>query len=446
MFSPTQIMIIALIIFVISYAFIIIDKIDKSVIAITGAVLMVLFRIFHNETIEKFDANSSLLDNTLTGFGKAIEFVDFNTIALLMGMMSIVFILKGTGVFEYLAIKAVKVAKGEPKKLLFLLCIITGLLSGFLDNVTTVLLLVPVTLNICRDLKVKPHGFIIAEIFASNTGGASTLIGDPPNILIGSPSASSFTFLDFILNVGLITIPILIITSLGFILVFRKSLVVDKSTLINLMLVDEKKLLTNHKLLKQSILVISITVLGFFLHGMLHYESGTIAVFGAMLLFIISRVDPIKIYKEVEWKTLLFFVGLFIIVGGLEVTRVIHHIADFIIHLTGGNQTATTLGILWTSALASSFLDNVPFVQTMIGVINAMPMANKESLWWALSLGACLGGNGTIIGAMANIISIDLAKKYGCTITFVEFFKKAFLMMIFTIVISSVYLYVFYLI
>lgn len=413
-------------IFIVTYAFIIWDKFDRAVVALSGASLMILFGILSQK--------------------HAFEEIDFNTLGLLIGMMIIVMVTKRSGVFEYLAVKMVKVAKAEPFKIIILLSIVTGLLSAFLDNVTTIMLILPVTMSVAKDLKLSPIPFIIAEIFASNVGGTATLVGDPPNILIGS--AVGISFMEFIINNGPVILPLLFITTFIFAFMYKKKLVASPEVKASLMLLDENSYIKDKKLMVKSLSVLFIVVITFLFHGVLHYDSATIAIAGGVLLLFISGIKPEKIIHEVEWKTIFFFTGLFILVGGLKETGVIKMMAEEVLSLTNGDLVLATLAILWVSAIASAFIDNIPFVTTMIpliqhlGTISGM---NLTPLWWALSLGACLGGNGTIIGASANVIAVGMAEEQGFKITFRSFFKVAFPLMLLTVVIASFYMVIFYL-
>ncbi|ATW26238.1 SLC13 family permease [Candidatus Formimonas warabiya] len=414
-------------IFVTAYVLIILDKFDRAVIALSGAALMILLKILAQED--------------------AFLEIDYNTIGLLISMMVIVMITKRSGVFEYLAVKTVKTAKGEPFIIIILLSLITGILSAFLDNVTTILLILPVTLSVAKDLHINPVPFIISEVFASNVGGTATLVGDPPNIMIGS--SVGLSFMDFILNDAVIAFPMLFLTTYIFALLYKKKLVATKEAKEKILDMDEDKCIKDPILLVKSLAVLGLTVIGFLLHSQLHYESATIAISGAVLLLFISKVRTEKILEEVEWKTIFFFVGLFIMVGGIKETGIIKMLAQGVLDLTHGDLVLTTMAILWVSAIASAFIDNIPFVATMIPMIKdlgALSGMNLTPLWWALSLGACLGGNGTIIGASANVIATGMAEDQGHKITFVKYFKIAFPVMLLTIVICTVYLYVFYLI
>ncbi|WP_036944511.1 ArsB/NhaD family transporter [Pseudobacteroides cellulosolvens] len=418
--------IISAVIFIAAYALIVWDKFDRTVIALSGAVLMILFRIITQET--------------------AFMEIDYNTLGLLISMMIIIMIMKRTGVFEYLAVKVAKISKGEPVKIIVLLSIITGILSALLDNVTTVLLILPVTLSIAKDLHINPVPFIIAEIFSSNIGGTATLIGDPPNIMIGS--SVKISFMDFILNDAPIAIPLLFVTTYLFVLIYRKKLKTTQEAKDKILAMDEYKCIKNHKLLIKSLIVLGLTIIGFLLHGVLHFESATIAITGAVALLLISGLKPEKILHEVEWKTIFFFVGLFIMVGGIKEAGIIKMLAQGVLDITNGDLVLMSLAILWVSAIASAFIDNIPFVATMIPMIKDMgAMSGMElmPIWWALSLGACLGGNGTIIGASANVVATGIADEHGHKITFGGYFKVAFPLMLFTLLIATGYIYFRYL-
>ncbi len=426
MTSATLQMILSAFIFVAAYILIIWDKFDRTVVALSGAALMILLRILTQEN--------------------AFKEIDYNTLGLLVGMMTIVMIIKRTGIFQYLAIKAVKLAKADPVRIIVLLSLISACLSAILDNVTTMLFIIPITLSITRDLHINPSPFIISEIFASNVGGTATLIGDPPNIMIGS--AANFSFMDFIKNDAVIILPILFLTTYIFVLLYRKKLVTSESAQASIMTVDENECIKDPKLLIKSGTVLGFTILGFVLHSRLHYESATIAMAGAVVLLLISGIRPEKILHEIEWKTIFFFIGLFMLVGGIKETGIINLLAEGVLDLTHGDPVLTSLSILWVSAIASAFIDNIPFVATMIPMLKdmgAISGMDLTPLWWALSLGSCLGGNGTIIGASANVVATGLADEHGHKITFGSYFKTAFPVMLLTIIISTVYLYLVYL-
>lgn len=416
---------IAVSIFILTYIFIISEKINRTSIALFGASLLIGLRVISQEYA--FDA------------------IDFNTIGLLIGMMVIVSIIKRTGIFQYVAIKAAKKAKGDPFKIIFTLSLITAVSSALLDNVTTVLLIVPVTLVITDTLETNPLPFLIPEIIASNIGGTATLIGDPPNIMIGS--ATNLGFMDFALNLGPIIIVILGITLVIFKFLYGKSIVVEQNLKDKLMAFDENKSIRDYPLLKKSLFVLGLTMIGFMLHQYIHLQSATVALIGASLLLIISKKDPEDVLLDVEWSTIFFFAGLFVLVGGLEKVGVIEHLASGVLGLTQGNLMLTTLMILWISAFASAFIDNIPFVATMIPLIKSIGTMSTISigpLWWALALGACLGGNGSLVGASANVIVAGFLQKTDTKLSFLSFLKVGFPIMILSVILSSVYLVLFY--
>ena len=420
--------IIAIGVFLITYAFIVTEKIHRTIIAMAGGIMMVLLGIIGQE--------------------KALHHIDFNTLGLLTGMMIIVAITSETGLFKYIAIWSAKKVKGDPLKILIALSIITAIGSAFLDNVTTVLLMVPVTFSITRQLRVNPIPFLITEIIASNIGGTSTLIGDPPNIMIGS-AVKELTFMQFIYNLSAISFFILIVNVAILAFIYRKQLRASAELKASLMDLDEKEEITDKGLLIKSLIALVFTIIGFFLHQMLHIESASVALAGAFLLLLLTGEEYLdRAFSKVEWTTIFFFIGLFVLVSGLIETGVIKLLADYSVNLTGGNVTSTSILILWVSAIASAFIDNIPFVATMIPMIKDMGdlgIQNLEPLWWSLSLGACLGGNGTLIGASANVIVAGLAAKEGYTISFGKFLLIAFPLMILSILISTVYVYVRYL-
>lgn len=418
--------IIALLIFIISYIAIVSEKINRTIVALLGAVLMVVFHVLSQE--------------------EALAKIDFNTIGLLIGMMIMVNIIKRTGLFQYLAIKTAKIAKGNPVKIILYFSIITAVASGLLDNVTTILLIVPVTLVISDTLKINPLPFIIAEIMSANIGGAATLIGDPPNIMIGG--ATDLGFLDFVINLFPLMLVIFVLNIIILKFIYRKSLVVDETEKQLVLSFDEKKAITDKSLLIKSLLVLFITIIGFTLSEYIGVASASIAIFGASLLLLISKVDPEEVIVEVEWVTIFFFGGLFVLVGSLESVGFISLLAEKLLDITNGDLGITTILVLWLSAITSSFLDNIPYVATMIPIIKELASfstENFEPVWWALSMGACLGGNGTIIGASANVVARGIAEKDGHPISFVKYMKVAYLLMIMSIVISTIYLSLFYL-
>lgn len=417
----------ALAIFLITYAFIISEKIHRTIAAMCGAIVIILIGVVTQ--------------------AQAIEHIDFNTLGLLIGMMILVSITAQTGVFKFMAIWAAKKAHGSPLTILVALSLITAIASAFLDNVTTVLLMVPVTLSIAKQLRVKALPYFIGEILASNIGGAATLIGDPPNIMIGS-NVPELDFMAFLVNLAPVCLIVLLVTILGLLLIYRKDLHTSPELQAKLMSLDEKDEITNHQLLKKSLAILGLTIVGFILHGALHVESATIALTGAFLLLLITGEHYLEdAFNKVEWTTIFFFIGLFVLVSGLVHTGVISMLAAEAMNWTGGDTELTAYLILWLSAIASAFVDNIPFVATMIPMIQEMGnlgIQNLDPLWWSLSLGACLGGNGTLIGASANVIVAGLAAKEGEPIRFVYFLKVAFPLMIVSIVISHLYVFLRY--
>lgn len=414
------------ILFVIVYGIIISEKIHRTIIALFGAVLLLVLGI---------------LEQT-----EAIGYIDFNTIGLLTGMMIIVGITRKSGVFEYMAIKAANLAKGEPIKILVALAIVTAVASAFLDNVTTVLLIVPVTISICKALEINPVPIFLTEIMASNIGGTATLIGDPPNIMIGS--AAPYGFMDFVINLTPVVVVIFIVTILLLKIIYKKQLQTSDENKAKICAMNPAEAIRDTVILKKSLSVITLVIIGFVTHQYLGLESATIALTGAALLLLLTREDPDEILHTVEWTTLFFFIGLFILVGGLEKVGIIESMAREAVALTHGNLTATTILILWFSAIASAFVDNIPFVATFIPLIKEIGVISHMSiapLWWALSLGACLGGNGTIVGASANVIVSGISAREGHPITFLGYMKIAFPLMLVSIVIATIYLLIFFL-
>ncbi len=413
------------------YAVIVSEKIHRTVAAMIGAVLMMLLGILSQET--------------------ALHHIDFNTLGLLTGMMILVGVTSETGLFDFVAIRAAKAAKAEPKKILTYLGILTAVFSAFLDNVTTVLLMVPVTFSITKQLELNPMPFLLTQIMASNIGGTATLIGDPPNIMIGS-AVKELTFIMFIEHLTPIVIIQMGIVIFIFEHIYHKELTTRPELQRELMKRNEYAALKDRALLNKSLFVLGLTILGFFTHQIHHVESSLMALTGGFLLLLLAggghHLVENTMKMKVEWATLFFFIGLFIAVGGLIEVGIIGELAKKAIEITGGDVTLTSLLVLWLSAIVSSVLDNIPFVATMIPLIKdmgAMGISNLEPIWWSLALGACLGGNGTLVGASANLIVAGLAAARGVRITFIDYFKVGFPIMIFTIVLSTVYVYLRYL-
>ena len=359
---------------------------------------------------------------------------------VLIGMMLFVAVVKNSGIFEYIAIKAAKIAKGRPWPLMVLFALITAVLSAFLDNVTTVLLIGPMTLAITSMLRINPIPFFMTQIMASNIGGTATLIGDPPNIMIGSAAGLSFT--DFITNTGVAVLFVLAATIVCFYFIYGRKLHVEPEAMDSILQLDENKAIKDRSLLIKSVVMILLVVFGFVFHSQLHLESCTIALTAAAVMLLIGRQDVEEIVAGVEWTTILFFTGLFIVVGGLQETGVIQILANGLMDLTEGHMTLTILLILWVSAIVSSFLDNIPFVATLIPLILTMQSSGVDvtPLWWAVSLGACLGGNGTLIGASANVVLSGISNRHGFPITFASYFKVGFPLMLVSVAISTVFL------
>lgn len=422
--------IIAVTLFIIDYALIISEKVHRTIVGIAGAMLMILCGILSQDA--------------------AISHIDFNTLGLLIGMMIIVNITSETGLFNFLAIWSAKKVKAQPIALLAALSFLTMICSAFLDNVTTVLLTVPITFSITAQLKVDVKPFLIAQILASNIGGTATLIGDPPNIMIGS--AVGLDFMAFISNLSAICLVIYAVTMGILVMLYKKGLQTTPELQAQIMRLNAKKQISRPDLLKKCLFVLAITITLFVVHGMLHLETATAALSGAGLLLLITctRNEALiaKVLSKVEWTAIFFFAGLFVLVGALVETGVIKALATEAMQVTNGNVTTTAMLILWMSAIASAFIDNIPFVATMIPLIKdmgALGLTNLDPLWWSLSLGACLGGNGTLIGASANVVVASMAAQRGRQISFIGFMKIAFPMMLMSIAISSVYVYLRYL-
>jgi Na+/H+ antiporter NhaD/arsenite permease-like protein len=416
----------SIVVFIIVLALIISEKVNRTVAALVGASIVVAAHVLNGE--------------------QALEHIDFNTIGVLIGMMIIVGIVKNTGIFEYLAIFAAKKAKGDPWRIIVGLCLITAITSAFLDNVTTVLLIVPMTFVITQTLVLDPIPFLIPEILSANIGGTATLIGDPPNIMIGS--AANLDFMDFIVNLTPIIVVVFIATFAVLKFTYRNKLNVSEDKKIQITQMNEKLCIKNAVLLKKCIVILILVVLGLFFHAELGYSSAAVALTGASLLLLISGESIDEAMMSVEWPTIFFFGGLFILVGALEEVGIIDALSKFVMSITDHNLLLTGILIIWFSAIFSAFLDNIPFVATLIPLIQAMGNSgvNVTPLWWAVSLGACLGGNGSLIGASANVIVAGLAGKQGYEISFGRYLKAGFPLMIMSIILSTVYLVVFYLI
>ncbi|MCU5473734.1 MULTISPECIES: ArsB/NhaD family transporter [Bacillus cereus group] len=425
----------AIAVFLVTYGFIISEKLNRAVIALFGAAIMIIFGIV--------DLHAAFTSH-----------IQWETITLLIGMMILVHITSQSGVFEFVAIKAAKAAGGKPIRILLLLSLLTAVGSAFLDNVTTVLLIVPVTLSITRILKVNPVPYLISEVLFSNIGGTATLIGDPPNIMIGSAN-KHLDFNAFLLNLAPIVIIISIVT-LGIIyFMYRNKLKTTTEQIKILMALNEKDYIKDQSLLLKSITILGLTILGFVLHSIIHVDAAVIAMTGATLLMLIGvkEHDIEDVFAHVEWVTIFFFAGLFVLVGGLIDIGLISSLAKEVLDVTNGDIGFAAVLILWVSGIASATIDNIPFVATMIPLIQdlatglglSVDSPQIEVLWWALSLGACLGGNGTLIGASANVVVAGIAKREGHAFSYMDFLKIGLPLTIIALLLSHAYIYLRYL-
>ena len=416
--------VVAIVVFLIVIVAIMTEKVHRTAAALAGSVILLLTGVL--------DVDS------------AIGYIDFNTIGVLIGMMLFVAVVKNSGLFEYVAIKAAKMAKGDPWKIMVAFIIITAFLSGFLDNVTTVLLVGPMTITIARMLKINPVPFLLTQIFAANIGGTATLIGDPPNIMIGS--AAGLTFLDFVANTGIVAIVSIIVLIIIMRFVYGSKLSADVEAIKSVAQLDETKAIEDHALLVKSIVMVIIVVFAFIFHSQIGMETATIALTCAAVMMVIGKQNIDHIVSEVEWSTILFFVALFTVVGGMVETGVIGELAHIILNTAEGHPIMMMMILLWASALLSSILDNIPFVATLIPLVIARGESGVdiEPLWWAISLGACFGGNGTLIGASANVVLSGISNKHGYPITFKDYTKVGFPVMIMTVVLSTIFLLVKY--
>ncbi len=418
-------------ILLIAYVFIALEKIPKVTIALLGAAITILLGLV---------SQSKLVDGGINAH-YFINFVDFNVIFLLVSMMIIVSIATRSGMFNWIANELLRLTKGHPKLVLFTLGVFTAITSAFLDNVTTVILIMPVTFFIAKQLDINPLPFLITEIFASNIGGTATLIGDPPNIIIGS--AAGLSFMAFLKELTGVVSVILMVVVLLMMFIFRKSLKATPEKMAVVANLDNSKTITDYPLLIRSAIVLVLVILGFVLHDITHIETCVTAMLGASVLLLFEK--PKDILCDVEWNTIFFFIGLFIIIGGLEASGGIALMAQWILKVTQGSQEATAMIILWASGFISGIIDNIPYTATMTPMLleiqKTMGADYTYPLWWCLSLGACLGGNMTIIGAAANVIVSETSAHNGYPITFMKFLKYGVVTMIISLVISSAYIY-----
>jgi Na+/H+ antiporter NhaD/arsenite permease-like protein len=431
---------IATVVLLLVYGLIALELMHRTLAAFLGAALI----MFISYVVGTFNPSYFVLS-----FEDAMRAIDLNVIFLLMGMMIIVGVLKKTGLFQWLAYKSFAMARGNIYILAGILMVVTAVASAFLDNVTTMLLMIPVTIEIAVALKLNPIALLIPEVFASNVGGTATLIGDPPNILIGSYANLSFGA--FVTNLTLIVAVCMVFTVIFYVFWYRRSYreAEVKDVERTVAYLREEYRITNKGLLIKSLALLGFTILLFILHGFFHMEPSIAALTGAMLLLVVSRVDIVEMLEhEVEWPTLVFFMALFIVVAGAEETGLIQFIAEWVAHLSRGNLVVAIILVLWVSALASAAIDNIPFTATMLPIIaflnHNIPGAESGVLWWALALGACFGGNGTMIGASANVVTVGLVEKAGYHISFMGYMKACFAPMLITAALATAYLLIAY--
>jgi Na+/H+ antiporter NhaD/arsenite permease-like protein len=421
------------------YALIAAEVMHRTLAALLGAALV----LFISYTAGTFDKSYFILS-----FEDAMRAIDMNVIFLLMGMMIIVGVLKKTGLFQWLAYKSYALARGNVFVLSFILQIVTAVISAFLDNVTTMLLLIPVTIEIAVTLKINPVYLLIPEVFASNVGGTATLIGDPPNILIGS--YAKLTFAQFVVNLTLVCAVCLVGSALWYLWWYKKGYLEADVQDVNrtIAYLKEEYRITDRKLTVMGLGVLAFVIFLFIVHGVLHMEPSVAALIGSMLLLVISRIDIVEMLEhEVEWPTLIFFIALFMVIAGAEETGLIQMIAEWVLNVSKGNLTIAIIMILWVSAIASAFIDNIPFTATMLPIVmflNESMGVTNNVLWWSLALGACLGGNGTMIGASANVVTVGLMEKAGYHVSFLGYMRACWWPMMITVIISMGYLLLFY--
>ncbi|MBI0296583.1 ArsB/NhaD family transporter [Streptomyces sp. PRKS01-29] len=420
----------AIAVFVVAYAAIISERVHRTAAALAGAAVML--------TIGATDDTSAFFDER--------SGIDWNVVFLLLGMMAIVGVLRQTGLFEYLAIWAVKRARGKPFRVMTMLIVITAFASALLDNVTTVLLVAPVTLLVCERLALPAAPFLIAEVLASNIGGTATLVGDPPNIIIAS--RGGLTFNDFLVHLAPIAVVLTAVLVVLCRMMFRKALVYDEDRAGEVMALEEREAIRDHRLLYQGLAVLALVVFGFVAHPVLHYAPSVVALLGAGLLIAISKVETGEALKEVEWPTLAFFAGLFIMVGSLIETGVIGEISRALADATGGSELGAVMLLLFGSAVLSGVVDNIPYVATMAPITADLAHGfggdGVHVLWWALALGADLGGNATAIGASANVVVLGIAERNRQPISFWQFTRYGLVVTAVTVALSAGYLWLRY--
>ena len=416
----------ALAIFIVAFVFIATERVDKVKVVLIAAALMVVTGIVPGSEV----------------FFSEHEGIDWNVIFLLLGMMIIVGVIKQTGLFEYLGIWAAKKSQGKPYRLMVMLMLITAIASPILDNVTIIMLVVPVTIVVCDRLHIRAQPYIIAEILASNIGGASTLIGDPPNIIIASRAGLSFN--DFLIHMAPIVMVVFVVFVLFARFLFRKDFQYNPRYASAVMALQEKRAITDPRLLVKCLVVLAFVILGFVLHTVLHLEPSIVALVGALVMVLVTRSDIYDIVPEVEWPTLVFFAGLFVMVGGLVHTGVIKAIGDWAVGIVGHDYFAAATALLFGSAILGAFFDNIPYAATMAPIVEDLVSQGTDpaagaALWWAFALGADFGGNGTAVAASANVVGIGIAGRAGHTITFWEFTKKGIVVTILSTILAWVY-------
>lgn len=416
---------------ILAYIFIALEKIPKVTIALLGGALTIVLGLVSQTKVLGDAINPHYF----------INFIDFNVIFLLVSMMIIVSITTRSGVFNWIANELLKFTKGHPIKVLCALGLFTAITSAFLDNVTTVILIMPITFAIAKKLDIDPIPFLLTEIFSSNIGGTATLIGDPPNIIIGS--AGGLSFMDFIKELTPVILVIMCVVLFVLMFIFRKKLHASQDKMNEVANIDNSHTITDRALMIRSTLILALVILGFMLHDVIHIETCVVAMLGASILLIFEK--PNDILQDVEWNTIFFFIGLFIIIGGLEASGGIKLMAEWILKVTQGSQAATSMIILWASGVISGIIDNIPYTATMapmlVEIEKTMGASYAYPLWWALSLGACLGGNMTIIGAAANVIVSENAAKSGHPIAFMRFLKYGVAVVAISLAISTAYIY-----
>ena len=415
--------IVAIVIFVVALALIAVEWVHRTKVALAGAAIMVLLGVIDQEG--------------------AIEAVDWGTLGLLAGMMIIVGLTEPTGVFTFLALRVAQISRGQPVALVFLLALVTGVLSAFLDNLTAILLVVPITLLIADLLRVSPIPLVLVEIVASNVGGTATLIGDPPNIMIGT-ARPELSFVDFIVNLAPVAVFTLVVVTAGLALVFRRELRVAPERAREIKALDAARDMREARYVGRTLAVLLGTIAAFFLHTVLHLEPAVVALTGATVMLLVAADDVEKALERVEWSTLFFFLGLFVMVGGLEERGVVEDVAQGLADVTGGSSTAEALVVLWGAATGSAAVDNIPFTAAMIPVVdNLQGDEFEEGLWWALALGACFGGNATMIAAAANVAATGVLERSGQPVSFVRFLAVGIPVTLVSLVIATAYLLLF---